>query len=69
MLMRNYAARHAGATRTLVLLAPGWSRTPFDGPNATFSIEEITPKIVDVLLAQQGKAGRRYLEREGRTVA
>jgi NAD(P)-dependent dehydrogenase (short-subunit alcohol dehydrogenase family) len=66
--MRSYAARHAGESRALVLMAPGWIRTALGGPDAPFSIEETIPKVVDVLLSQQGKAGLRYLDREGRTV-
>ena len=68
MFMRSYAARHAGEARALVLMAPGWTRTALGGPNATFSIEESIPKVVDVLLSQQGKPGLQYLDREGRTV-
>ncbi len=66
--MRCYAARHAGEPRALVLIAPGWIRTALGGPNATFSIEEAIPKVVDVLLSQQGKPGLQFLDREGRTV-
>jgi NAD(P)-dependent dehydrogenase (short-subunit alcohol dehydrogenase family) len=66
--MRCYATRHAGERRALVLMAPGWIRTALGGPNAPFSVEEAIPKVVDVLLSQQGKPGLRYLDREGRTV-
>ncbi len=67
--MRSYAARQAGEPRALVLMAPGWIRTGLGGPDAPFSVEETIPKVVDVLLAQQGKPGLRYLDREGSTVA
>jgi NAD(P)-dependent dehydrogenase (short-subunit alcohol dehydrogenase family) len=66
--MRCYAARHAEERRALVLMAPGWIRTALGGPDAPFSVEEAIPKVVDVLLSQQGKPGLRYLDREGRTV-
>jgi NAD(P)-dependent dehydrogenase (short-subunit alcohol dehydrogenase family) len=66
--MRSYAARHSGEPRALVLMAPGWIRTDLGGPAAPFSVEEAIPKVVDVLLSQQGKPGLRYLDREGRTV-
>jgi NAD(P)-dependent dehydrogenase (short-subunit alcohol dehydrogenase family) len=66
--MRSYAARHAGEPRALVLMAPGWIRTDLGGPGAPFGIEETIPKVVDVLLAQQGQPGLRFLDREGRTV-
>jgi NAD(P)-dependent dehydrogenase (short-subunit alcohol dehydrogenase family) len=68
-LMRCYAARHAGDARALVLMAPGWIRTALGGPDAPFSVEDAIPKVVDVLLSQQGRPGLRYLDREGRTVA
>jgi NAD(P)-dependent dehydrogenase (short-subunit alcohol dehydrogenase family) len=66
--MRCYAARHAAEPRALVLMAPGWIRTALGGPDAPFSVEEAIPKVVDVLLSQQGKPGLHYLDREGRTV-
>jgi NAD(P)-dependent dehydrogenase (short-subunit alcohol dehydrogenase family) len=68
MYMRSYAARHAGEPRALVLMAPGWIRTELGGPHAPFSVEDAIPKVVAVLLAQQGKAGLQYLDREGKTV-
>jgi NAD(P)-dependent dehydrogenase (short-subunit alcohol dehydrogenase family) len=66
--MRCYAARHVGEARALLLLAPGWIRTALGGPNAPLSAEEAIPKVVDVLLSQQGKPGLRYLDRDGHTV-
>ncbi|MDR3437235.1 SDR family oxidoreductase [Telmatospirillum sp.] len=66
--MRSYAARHAGESRALVLMAPGWIRTELGGMNAPFTVEESVPKIVDVLVSQQEKSGLQYLDREGRTV-
>ena len=68
MHMRSYAARHAGKPRALVLMAPGWIRTDLGGPNAPVSMEDAIPKVVKVLLAQQGKPGLQYLDREGHTV-
>jgi NAD(P)-dependent dehydrogenase (short-subunit alcohol dehydrogenase family) len=66
--MRCYAARHAGEPRALVLMAPGWIRTALGGPGAPFGVEETIPKVVDVLISQQGRSGLQYLDREGRTV-
>jgi NAD(P)-dependent dehydrogenase (short-subunit alcohol dehydrogenase family) len=68
MHMRSYAARHAGEPRALVLMAPGWIRTDLGGPNAPVSAEDAIPKVVNVLLAQLGKPGLQYLDREGHTV-
>lgn len=69
MFMRSYAARHAGDQRAMVLMAPGWVRTDMGGPDARLSIEESVPRLVDVLLAQRGKPGMKYLDYLGRTVA
>ncbi|NVN11046.1 MULTISPECIES: SDR family oxidoreductase [Nguyenibacter] len=66
--MRSYAARHAGEPRALVLVAPGWIRTELGGPDAPLGLEETVPKIVDMVLAQRGRPGLRYLDREGRAV-
>jgi NAD(P)-dependent dehydrogenase (short-subunit alcohol dehydrogenase family) len=66
--MRSYAARHAADARALVLMAPGWIRTELGGPDAPFGMDEAIPMVVDVLLAQRGKPGLRYLDREGRQV-
>lgn len=67
--MRSYAARHAGESRALLLLAPGWIRTALGGPDAPFSLQETIPDIVNVLLSKRGKPGLEYLDRMGRTVS
>ena len=66
--MRSYAARQAESRRAMLLMAPGWIRTELGGPDATFSVEETIPEIVDVLLAQRGRPGLRFLDRKGQTV-
>lgn len=68
MYMRSYAARHAADGRALVLMAPGWIRTDLGGAGAPSTVEESMPKVVNVLLSQQGKPGLRYLDRDGHTV-
>lgn len=66
--MRSYAARHADDQRAVVLMAPGWIRTELGGPEATFSIEETIPELVDTLIEQQGTPGLRFIDRHGKTV-
>jgi len=66
--MRSFAARHGEDPRAMVLMAPGWIRTDMGGPNATFSIEETIPQLVDTLLAQQGTPGLRFIDRHGASV-
>jgi hypothetical protein len=48
-------------------MAPGWIRTDMGGPNATFSIDETIPELVD-MLAQQGAPGLRFIDRHGANV-
>jgi len=66
--MRSYAARHVEDRRPLVLMAPGWIRTELGGPEATFSMEETIPELVDTLVAQQGRPGLRFIDRHGQAV-
>ncbi len=66
--MRSYAARHSEGRRAMLLMAPGWIRTELGGPDATFGVEETIPEIVDLLLAQLGRPGLRFLDRKGQTV-
>ena len=68
MFMRSYAARHAGEARSLILMAPGWTRTALGGANAPLGIEDTIPKVVDVILSQHGAPGLKYLDYLGRTV-
>jgi NAD(P)-dependent dehydrogenase (short-subunit alcohol dehydrogenase family) len=66
--MRSFAARHAGTSRAMVLMAPGWVRTDMGGPDARLSIEDSVPNLVNVLLAKQARPGLEYLDYLGRTV-
>ena len=67
-VMKSYAARHAGGRRSLVLMAPGWIRTDLGGPAAPFGMEEAIPEVVNVLIAQQGMPGLRFVDRFGKPV-
>lgn len=66
--MRSFAARQAGTGRALVAIAPGWVRTELGGPEGPLAIEDSIPKVVDVLLAKQGRPGLEYLDYLGKTV-
>ncbi len=68
MLMRSFAARQAATPRAMVLLAPGWIRTDLGGPDAPYTLEESGPLLVDLLVANRGTPGLRYLDRFGKTV-
>ena len=67
-LMRCFAARHSGDSRSLLLIAPGWIRTDMGGPDARYSIEEAIPRVVDTIMAQAGKRGLQYLDQFGKAV-
>lgn len=68
MFMSSFAIRQSGTGRAFVLMAPGWIHTALGGPDAPFTIEESTPRVVDVLLSRRGKPGLAYLDRFGETV-
>jgi len=68
MFMRSYAARNAGSSRALVLMAPGWVRTALGGPGARLSLEESVPSLVNILLSMRNAPGLRYVDYLGRTV-
>ena len=68
MFMRSFAARQAGSSRAMVVMAPGWVRTELGGADARLTIEESIPSLVNVLLAQQKTPGLQYLDYLGRTV-
>ena len=66
MLMKGYAAQHAGDGHTLLLIAPGWVRTEMGGDDALLSIEESIPHVVDMVDANRGKPGLRFVDRFNR---
>jgi NAD(P)-dependent dehydrogenase (short-subunit alcohol dehydrogenase family) len=68
-LMRSYAARHREDNRTLLLMAPGWVKTELGGPDARLSIGESIPGLVTTVDAQRGRAGLRYVDYLGQSVA
>ncbi len=63
MLMKGFAARFASPPRALLLVAPGWVRTEMGGSAALLSIEESIPKVADMIEANRGRAGLRFVDR------
>ena len=51
-----------------MLTARGWMRTELGGPEAPYSVEEAVPPLVETLIAQRGKPGLRFIDRNGATV-
>ena len=68
-LMRSFAVRHPGDSRTLLLLAPGWVRTDLGGSEAGLSVQESTAGVADVIEAQAGVPGLQFLDHRGQIVA
>lgn len=68
MLMSCFSKRHAGDSRALLLVAPGWVRTEMGTDAAALSIEESIPHVVASVEAQAGRPGLRFIDRHGKTV-
>jgi len=68
MLMKCYLGHQPDNGRSLLLIAPGWVRTEMGGSEATFSIEESIPLVVDTVIRNQGKAGLRFIDRFDETL-
>ncbi|MFJ4678970.1 MULTISPECIES: SDR family NAD(P)-dependent oxidoreductase [Kitasatospora] len=67
-LMRSYATRHADDGHTKLLIDPGHNRTRLGGPDAPLDPRRSVPAVVDVLEAQAGTPGLRFLDRHGAPV-
>jgi NAD(P)-dependent dehydrogenase (short-subunit alcohol dehydrogenase family) len=64
-MMRSFSAQRPSDRRAMLLIAPGWVRTDMGGPTADLAVEESVPLVVDVLMANRGKPGVRFLDRFG----
>ena len=68
MFVRSFGARPDEQQRALVVMAPGWTRTGLGGSDAPYTVEEVVPRVVDVLLRKRGRPGVEYLDRFGEPV-
>jgi NAD(P)-dependent dehydrogenase (short-subunit alcohol dehydrogenase family) len=68
MLMKCFSARHADDPRALLLVAPGWVRTEMGTSVAPLSIEDSIPFVVESVERSRGRAGLRFIDRNGRTL-
>lgn len=68
MLMKCYSARRAEDRRAKLVVAPGWIQTDMGGPDASFTVEESIPLVVDMLEKNHGKPGLRFVDRFDKTL-
>lgn len=68
MLMKGYATQHERDRHSLLLVAPGWVRTEMGGSDALLSVEESIPLVGDMVEANRGKPGLRYVDRFNRSL-
>jgi NAD(P)-dependent dehydrogenase (short-subunit alcohol dehydrogenase family) len=68
MLMKCFASRRPGDRRAILVVAPGWIKTDMGGDEATYTIEETIPLVVDMLEKNHGCPGLRYVDRFGETL-
>ena len=62
MMMRSFAAQHAGDGRGFVVIAPGWVRTDLRGRHARLGVEDSVPGIADAIASQAGSTDTRLLD-------
>ena len=67
--MLSFSARHTGEGWTLLVVTPGWVRTDMGGASGALSIEESIPGVVDMIEANTGNPGIRFLDYRNQTVA
>ena len=63
MMMRSFAARHAGDGKGFVVIAPGWG-----GPHAPLGGEGSVPGVEDAITSQATRTDIRLLDYRGRAV-
>ncbi len=68
MLMKCFSVRHAGDPRAMLLVAPGWVRTEMGTSAAPLSMEDSIPFVVESVERSRGRAGLRFIDRNGRTL-
>ena len=61
-LVRSYAARQQDASRTLLLMHPGWVKTDLGGPGAQLNVEDSASGVVSVIEQHIGEGGLHYLD-------
>lgn len=68
MLVRSFAARHAGSGRAVILFCPGWAKTDMGGPDATVEVADSVDGMLDQVEAARPADGAIFREYTGDTV-
>lgn len=68
-MAKSFALSGAGLRRTVRVLHPGWVRTDMGSAAAPLSVEESVTGLADVLAAEGGAGGFRFLDHEGGEIA
>lgn len=68
MLMKCFASRRPDDRRAILVVAPGWIKTEMGGDEATYTVEETIPLVVDMLEKNHGRPGLRYVDRFDNTL-
>jgi NAD(P)-dependent dehydrogenase (short-subunit alcohol dehydrogenase family) len=69
MGLRTIAERRAGDGRTYLAIAPGWVKTDMGGPEATLTIDQSIPRVVDVIDRRTGAGGVAFVDYQDRDIA
>jgi len=68
-MAKCFALSDAGMLRTVRVLHPGWVKTDMGGTAAPLSVEESVKGMADVLAAEGGTGGFRFLDYKGDEIA
>ena len=68
MLMKCYTAHRPDDRRAKLVVAPGFIQTDMGGSEATYTVEECIPLVVDMLEKNHGKPSLRYVDRFDKTL-